>query len=247
MKDFIPKGTGNSRFLKAPSTFHFTYRTYDAFAAGLEAGTIPIDLNGINPSGVNQVGTPLNKSTLLTDATATALGLTGNDPTVNDAFNVLKGKPRLIISSTTLPSSGTYVEFAIPNNTNMGGVDILYYYHVYYSPSAYGNFDRYVDFLDNSNNLIYRSNLGTILNDWFYTATGFCKHEYLPDNAAFKQYYGTYDNATTYGTPTDDFIPSFNLSNCTKIRVKLPSVYASEESSTFKYPTTFDFRMWVRA
>ena len=36
-----------------------------------------------------QDGTPLNKSTLLNDSTATAVGLTSDDPTVNDAFIML--------------------------------------------------------------------------------------------------------------------------------------------------------------
>lgn len=37
-----------------------------------------------------QTGTPLNKSTLLTDSTATALGLTSDDPTVDEALKVVR-------------------------------------------------------------------------------------------------------------------------------------------------------------
>lgn len=81
-------GTGNSRFLKSIATFKSRYPNYDAFVAALVAGTLPIDLNGVNPEGWAQQGTPLNKATLLSDATAMKLGLSG-DPTVNDALDAL--------------------------------------------------------------------------------------------------------------------------------------------------------------
>ena len=41
----------------------------------LQAGTFPIDFNGINTEGFQQVGTPLNKANLLKDATAAQIGL----------------------------------------------------------------------------------------------------------------------------------------------------------------------------
>ena len=94
MKDLVPKGTGNSRFLRSVSNFLSLYPDYEAFVTALVDGTLPIDLAGINTEGVTQVGTPLTKANLLTDATATALGLSG-DPTVNDALYALsqKGSP----------------------------------------------------------------------------------------------------------------------------------------------------------
>lgn len=75
MKDGIIKGTGNSRYLKSVSNFLSLYPTYEAFAASLIAGTLPIDLNGINTNGWTQTGTSLNKASLLTDTLCTALGL----------------------------------------------------------------------------------------------------------------------------------------------------------------------------
>lgn len=42
----------------------------------------------------SQVGTPLNKATLLTDATASLLGLSG-DPTVDNALNSLSSRARI--------------------------------------------------------------------------------------------------------------------------------------------------------
>lgn len=94
MKDLVPKGTGNSRFLRSVSNFLSLYPNYEAFVAALVNGTLPVDFAGINTNGVTQVGTALTKANLLTDATATALGLSG-DPTVNDALYALsqKGSP----------------------------------------------------------------------------------------------------------------------------------------------------------
>lgn len=92
MKDFVPKGTGNSRYLKSVSNFLSLYPSYEDFVAALVAGTLPIDLNGINADGVTQVGTALTKANLLTDATAAALELKQTDPTVNDALYAISQK-----------------------------------------------------------------------------------------------------------------------------------------------------------
>ena len=75
MQDGIIKGTGNSRYLKSISNFLQQYPTYQDFVAALVAGTLPIDLNGINETGWDQLGTALNKANLLSDEPATALGL----------------------------------------------------------------------------------------------------------------------------------------------------------------------------
>ena len=71
MKDSILKGTGNSRFLKSAVPAGTSWA--DALAM-LQAGTFPIDFNGINTEGFQQVGTPLNKANLLKDATAAQIG-----------------------------------------------------------------------------------------------------------------------------------------------------------------------------
>lgn len=72
MKDSILKGAGNSRFLKSAVPAGTSWA--DALAM-LKAGTFPIDFNGINAEGFQQVGTPLNKANLLKDATAAQIGL----------------------------------------------------------------------------------------------------------------------------------------------------------------------------
>ena len=104
MQDFIPNGTGNSRYLKSVASFLTDYPNYAAFAAALIAGTLPLDLNGVNPSGYSQLGTPLNKANLLDDATATALEL--SDQTVNGAL--LKLNERAKIQVVTYVGDGTY-------------------------------------------------------------------------------------------------------------------------------------------
>lgn len=85
MIDSVLKGTGNSRFLKSAVPAGTSWA--DALAM-LQAGTFPIDLNGINTEGFQQVGTPLNKANLLKDATAAQIGLPSS-ATPNDMFNAL--------------------------------------------------------------------------------------------------------------------------------------------------------------
>lgn len=72
MIDSVLKGNGNSRFLKSAVPAGTSWA--DALAM-LQAGTFPIDFNGINTEGFQQVGTPLNKANLLKDATAAQIGL----------------------------------------------------------------------------------------------------------------------------------------------------------------------------
>ena len=71
MKDSVIKGTGNSRYLKSSLEGN---TTWEQFRAALAAGTLPVDLNGINPEGFQQLGDPLNKATFLKDATAAKFG-----------------------------------------------------------------------------------------------------------------------------------------------------------------------------
>lgn len=75
MTDGIIKGTGNSRFLKGPANAAALYPDFPSFRDAWAAGTLPIDLNGINPAGWDVVGDKIGKETLLTDALCTALGL----------------------------------------------------------------------------------------------------------------------------------------------------------------------------
>lgn len=109
MTDGIIKGTGNSRYLKSVANALALYPTHESLMEALAAGTLPIDLNGINPAGWNTVGDKLDKATLLTDALCTALGLsTTATPTqameklrqlVNTAQSTTNGRPRVAFGS----------------------------------------------------------------------------------------------------------------------------------------------------
>ena len=76
MKDTIIKETGNSRFLRSNVAEDITFAE---FIALLRAGQLPIDLAGINEEGIDTLGMPLGKSTLLDDETETVIwGSPGN-------------------------------------------------------------------------------------------------------------------------------------------------------------------------
>lgn len=123
MENLVPLGTGNSRFMKSnisPST------TLAQLIQMLNSGTFPYDVGTINPAGISQQGTPLNKDTLLKDATAGLYGL-GSDAVPDDVFNdiysrlimVVQGRARLIV--TAKDASGV----PIPNILISGLMDEL--------------------------------------------------------------------------------------------------------------------------
>ena len=114
MKDSVILGSGNSRYLKSVADFKTLYPTYDDFAAALVAGTLPIDLNGINAAGFQQIGDALGKATLLTDATCMLLDLP-DTATPDDAFNKIvlpDGKYAVkvkVLSPGGLPMNGVTI------------------------------------------------------------------------------------------------------------------------------------------
>lgn len=110
MKDSIIKNTGNSRYLKSAIS---AATTWEQFRAALIAGTLPIDLNGINTAGWQQVGDALNKSNLLSDATVAALNafLTSAlpaNPKVTDALKSLATVGLGKIAYGSYIGTGTY-------------------------------------------------------------------------------------------------------------------------------------------
>ena len=113
MQDFVPNGTGNSRYLKSISDFLAQYPTYEDMVAALVAGTLPVDFNGVNSAGYTQLGTALSKANLLTDATAAAIaaieGAT-TPATPNEALNALAAVlvSRVRIQAGTYVGTGTY-------------------------------------------------------------------------------------------------------------------------------------------
>lgn len=105
MIDSVLKGTGNSRFLKSAVPAGTSWA--DALAM-LQAGTFPIDFNGINTEGFQQVGTPLNKANLLKDATAAQIGLPPST-TPDGMFQALGNTGELHVWRKTVANgTGTY-------------------------------------------------------------------------------------------------------------------------------------------
>jgi len=108
MQDAIINGSGNSRFLKSINEFLTLYPDYESFALALIEGTLPIDLNGINPAGWAQQGTPLNKANLLSDATETAIwGNTGNRTVDAALAQLFSSDLKLITGSYTGDGAAT--------------------------------------------------------------------------------------------------------------------------------------------
>lgn len=122
MKDMVPKGTGNSRYLKSVANFMTLYPTYADFVAALVAGTLPVDFNGINSAGCDEVGTPLNKASLLTDSTFARLGvdIAGAEPTVSIALGILADKVNepnvspIVVFKASERTAGEIIELASP-------------------------------------------------------------------------------------------------------------------------------------
>lgn len=117
MKDAILKGTGDSRYLKSKIP---TGTTWEQALAMLNAGTFPVDLNGINSEGFQQLGTPLNKANLLKDAVSSKLGLVG-DKTPNDMFGVLADCGNLHVWRKTVVTTEEVP--AVPAGYTLGNVE----------------------------------------------------------------------------------------------------------------------------
>lgn len=82
MKDLVPKGTGNSRFLRSSIPENITY---EELVALLRSGKFPVDFAGLNAEGVAVVGSAYNKANVLPDSTCSTLELpTSAEP--KDAF-----------------------------------------------------------------------------------------------------------------------------------------------------------------
>ena len=101
MKNTVIKGNGTSRKLKAPSSLP---ESFSEWRTQLLVGNATLDI-ALNPDGCDIVGTPLSKSNLLTDETKEALGLTSDDPTINEALKLL-GNAQPIIG-TAPPTTST--------------------------------------------------------------------------------------------------------------------------------------------
>lgn len=110
MQDTILNGSGTSRSLKIPASKAVVYQDISAMVQDMVDGNFLFDIGPIRLSGVTQKGTDLNKSTLLTDATA---ALYGKDSSAvpDEIFSVL---PEAIISNSAWKR--TFVKFDTSTN-----------------------------------------------------------------------------------------------------------------------------------
>lgn len=132
MKNFVPLGTGNSRLMKSSIP---AGTTWEQALAMLIAGTFPYDTGQMNAAGISQQGDPLNKNTLLKDATAQSYG--GDETMVpDDVLAMLAGSLKVKQETTSvtladvplgyvfqLHENGQAVDFIkVSNNYSPGGV-----------------------------------------------------------------------------------------------------------------------------
>lgn len=83
MQDFVPLGTGNSRYLKSAIPEDATWEQARAL---FRAGQFPTDIGPVNEAGVAQKGDPLNKATLLSDETAALYSGMPENPVPDDVL-----------------------------------------------------------------------------------------------------------------------------------------------------------------
>lgn len=123
MENLVPLGTGNSRFMKSniPSS-----TTLAQLIQMLNNGTFPYDIGTINPAGISQQGTPLNKDTLLKDETANLLEIDPEQSTPDDAFRALLRAIRgsqvgIYVKAGSVPIVGATVQGV----TSLTGKDLI--------------------------------------------------------------------------------------------------------------------------
>lgn len=134
MIDSVLKGTGNSRFLKSAVPAGTSWA--DALAM-LQAGTFPIDFNGINAEGFQQVGTPLNKANLLKDATAAQIGLPPST-TPDGMFQALGNTGELHVWRKTVVTKDPVPE--VPGSYTLGDAQRLYVATRTFANSSYESY-----------------------------------------------------------------------------------------------------------
>lgn len=133
MKNTIIKGNGKSRIIKAPEDMPETYIEWRNQAI---RGRTFFDI-GLNTevenenSGCDVIGTPLNKTTLLSDKTKSSLQLEGEDPTVNDALYKLSSMRAQPNGIATLNGNGKLAQMpaaadvgALPASAISSGSDV---------------------------------------------------------------------------------------------------------------------------
>lgn len=121
MKNFVPLGTGNSRLMKSSIP---AGTTWEQALAMLIAGTFPYDTGQLNAAGISQQGDPLNKNTLLKDATAQKYG--GGDTMVpDDVLAMLAGSLKVEQKTTSVTLADVPLGYVFQLHENGKAVDFI--------------------------------------------------------------------------------------------------------------------------
>lgn len=172
MEDLVIRGSGTSRYIKSNVASNITFQE---FINKLRAGTLTIDLAGINVDGITQLGTPLNKANLLTDATAAlvqAFALSTDPPsTPNEALAALTLRTAKIVTGSYV-GTGTWG----PSHPTSVSIDFepkvfMIQYGAYLGILIYGNSSIWVQSGSNWWGLptTYSSTAKTL--SWYYYTT----------------------------------------------------------------------------
>lgn len=151
MQDTIIKGTGNSRTIKTVPNALTLYPDWPTALQAMINGTFPIDIGPLSASGVNTMGTALNKANLLSDETAGIFGF-GADATVDDVLKkVVAVETGSYISATerdgTIIASGPILMAVIYVNRYLSDLE-----KVFVETLSYGAF-----YVTNPNTVSYTS------------------------------------------------------------------------------------------
>lgn len=121
MQNFVPLGTGNSRLMKSSIP---AGTTWEQALAMLNAGTFPYDTGQLNAAGISQQGDPLNKNTLLKDATAQKYG--GDDTMVPDeVLAMLAGSLKVVVNNIPTYLSDAPIGYTYQLHENGQPVDFI--------------------------------------------------------------------------------------------------------------------------
>lgn len=182
MKDMVPKGTGNSRFLRSSIAADITH---EELVALLRSGKFPVDFAGLNSVGIQVQGSAYNKANVLPDTLCDILGIS-TDSEPKDAFNVLQSKLNAVNARFSI---GTYVGNGEELQVNFGYQPdfVAVYLGFYpYMTSAYCYANRFVFTPDR-----YTTDTNKYRMPLQITATGFV----VRNTTQFKMN----QNAQTYG------------------------------------------------
>ena len=178
MENLVPLGTGNSRLMKSniPAS-----TTLAQLIQMLNNGTFPYDIGPLNPAGISQQGTPLNKATLWKDATAALFGL-GVDSVPDDGFALLSRLNSGLGNEYLWEKTKVKTTFEYENRTNTSvsvgsslwisnSVELVGGVVTMVSPQKL-TVEASGDFVAKLTN-VYLTTTGVFQNPWFCTSAGY--------------------------------------------------------------------------